>query len=80
MSCKQFRRRTVHQAAPEGMESDLAECALHWYPACREAFATASQNMEIHMQLKASRYWCIFLPSRRENDVRVISFHPVLYH
>ena len=32
----------------------------------------------LHKQLKASRYRCIFFPSRRGNDVRVISFHPVL--
>ena len=29
------------------------------------------------MQLKASHYRCILLPRRRENNVRVISFHPV---
>ena len=36
-----------------------------------------TNNGGIHKQLKASRYRCIFFPNRRENDVRVIFFHPV---
>ena len=58
----------------------VAECP--WCPACREAFETTAvpyhitSNMEYISNL-ASRYRCIFLPSRRENDVRVSSFHPV---
>ena len=46
-------------------------------PACSEGFAIASQIMGIHMQLAASRYCCILLPSRRENDVSVIYFRPI---
>ena len=39
------QRRAAHQAGAEGMDSDFAGCALHWYPACREAFAIVSQIM-----------------------------------
>ena len=40
-----FQRGAAHQAGAEGMDSDFAGCALHWYPACRKSFANTSQIM-----------------------------------